>query len=122
MTILRHQDIPLKIGLGTRSKLSGHKIVTAEAGAKNCELWEQFLEPGDEIPVHYHEVEEIITFLSGRVAVTMGREVTQVEAPASVFVPPKVLHGFHNPGPARVHLLAFFPTSGPETLYADVEP
>lgn len=117
MTIISHQDIPLKIGIGTRSRLPSHKIVTAEAGARHCELWEQFMEPGGEIPVHYHEVEEIITFLSGRVTVTIGEETTVVDADASVFIPPNVLHGFRNDGSETVRLLAFFPTSNPETLY-----
>ena len=119
MTIISHQDIPLKIGLGTRSKLPSHKIVTAEAGARHCELWEQFMEAGGEIPIHYHKVEEIVTFLSGRVTVTIGAEMTIVEADASVFIPPDVLHGFRNDGPETARLLAFFPTSNPETLYKD---
>jgi quercetin dioxygenase-like cupin family protein len=119
MTILSHQEIPLNIGIGTRSRLPGHKIVTAEAGAKDCELWEQFMEQGGEIPIHYHDCEEIITFLSGQVEVTIGQEKTLVRAPASIFVPPHIMHGFRNPNPERVHLLAFFSASGPETLYRD---
>ena len=119
MTILPHQSIPLKLGIGTRSRLPSHKIVSAETGATQCELWEQFMEQGSEIPTHYHHCEEIITFLSGQVEVTIGTETTLIEAPASVFVPPRMLHGFQNPNPERVHLLAFFPLSGPETLYVD---
>jgi mannose-6-phosphate isomerase-like protein (cupin superfamily) len=119
MTIIAHNNIPLNIGIGTRSKLPSHKIVTAATGAKQCELWEQFMEIDGEIPIHYHTCEEIITFVSGQIDVTIGTETTRVEAPASVFVPPQVLHGFRNPGPNRVHLLAFFPISSPETLYQD---
>ena len=119
MAILPHHTIPLNIGIGTRSRLPSHKLVTATAGAQNCELWEQFMEQGGEIPIHYHPCEEIITFLSGQVEVTIGQETSLVEAPASVFVPPQVLHGFRNPNPERVHLLAFFLVSGPETLYGE---
>ena len=119
MTIINHQDIPLKIGIGTRSKLPSHKLVTAASGAQQCELWEQYMEQGGEIPVHYHECEEIVTFLSGQVEVTLGEERTLVTAPASVFVPPQVMHSFRNPGSERVHLLAFFPVSDPATLYRD---
>ena len=119
MAILAHDAIPLNIGIGTRSKLPSHKIVTAAAGATHCELWEQFMETDGEIPLHYHTCEEIITFLSGQIDVTIGAETTRVEAPTSIFVPPQVLHGFRNPGPERVHLLAFFPVSDPKTLYQD---
>jgi len=94
MAIIAHQDIPLKIGIGTRSRLPSHKIVTPATGAQQCELWEQFMEPGGEIPSHYHKVEEIVTFLSGQVEVTIGEETTIVGADTSVFVPPNLLHGF----------------------------
>ena len=119
MTIIRHDDVSLPIGIGTRSRLPSRKLVTDKVGAQHSELWEQFMPAGGEIPIHYHPVEEIVTFLTGQVEVTIGAETTIVTAPATVFIPIEVLHGFRTHGAETVHLLAFFPTSNPQTLYQD---
>jgi quercetin dioxygenase-like cupin family protein len=119
MAIIRHDDVTLPIGIGTRSRLPSRKLITEQVGARHSELWEQFMPEDGEIPLHYHPVEEIVTFLTGQVEVTIGTETTVVTSPASVFIPPEIHHGFRTHGAETVHLLAFFPTSNPQTLYTE---
>ncbi len=104
--------------IGSRSGIPGSRIVTLRsAGAQQMELWEQTMPPGGEIPFHYHECEESLTFLSGQVEVTLDEETAVVEADTTVFVPPHTLHRIRNVGDEPVRLLAFFPAKMPAVLY-----
>ncbi len=119
MAILPHDRSDYE-PINTRSRIPGGRIVTRQsAGALHMELWAQTMPPGGEIPLHYHECEESLTFLSGRVEVTLGDEIHVVEAVTTVFVPVGVLHRVVNVGEEAVRLLAFFPASSPAVLYLD---
>ena len=70
----RHEDYD---PINTRSTIPGARIITARTcGAKQMELWEQYMPPGGVIPLHYHDCEESLTFLSGEVEVILGEERT----------------------------------------------
>ena len=117
MTILphRHGDYD---PINTRSSIPGARIITARTcGAQQMELWEQYMPPGGEIPLHYHDCEESLTFLSGEVEVTLGEEVHRISADTTVFVPTGLLHAVHNVGDLPVRLIAVFPQAAPAVLY-----
>lgn len=104
--------------IGTRSRVPGKRIVTLlSAGAESMELWEQQMPPGAEIPLHYHEVEESLTFLSGQVEVLVANQRYLASADMTVFVPAYALHQIRNVGGDVVRLLAFFPARAPAVLY-----
>jgi quercetin dioxygenase-like cupin family protein len=59
------------IFISKNSNLPIARIITQSTGSGACELWEQPLQPGDVIPMHYHLVEETITFASGKISVIL---------------------------------------------------
>ncbi len=108
--------------INTRSNIPGARIITAgTCGATQMELWEQYMPPGGEIPRHYHDCEESLTFLSGEVEVTLGEESHRVGADTTVFVPEGVLHGVRNVGEVPVRLIAVFARAAPAVLYLDAD-
>ena len=120
MPIIRHEDLPLGTGKSfSISRVHGRKVVTSDTGAQQSELWEQFQEPGGIINEHYHDVEEIITYLHGKVEVTIGGTLVQVEAPCTLFVPPLEVHSIRNIGNENTHSLVYFSASGPMTTWVD---
>jgi quercetin dioxygenase-like cupin family protein len=115
MSLIRHDEQP-QIKL---DRIAHRSIVTGAGGAQACELWEQLMPPGGHIPLHYHTVEETLTFLTGRATVTVNEETTVVDADTTVFVPAGVVHGVRNDGAETVRLLAFFPTIDPDIFLPD---
>ena len=108
--------------INTRSSIPGARIITARTcGATQMELWEQYMPPGGVIPLHYHDCEESLTFLSGEVEVTLGEEIHRVGADTTVFVPEGALHGVRNVGDVPVRLIAVFARAMPAILYPDAD-
>jgi quercetin dioxygenase-like cupin family protein len=106
--------------INTRSNIPGVRIITARTcGATQMELWEQYMPPDGVIPLHYHDCEESLTFLSGEVEVTLGEERHRVSADTTVFVPEGALHGVRNVGDVPVRLIAVFTRAAPAILYPD---
>ncbi len=119
MPMIAHATIPAHPS--TRSGVPIRRLVAAESGATQSEAWEQQLPPGVEIPLHYHDVEETVVFLSGRIAVVIGEEQTVTDAPATAFVPATVLHSFRNVGDVPAQMIVFFPALQPAVIYLDGE-
>ena len=108
--------------ISTRSNIPGARIITGRTcGAEQMELWEQYMPPGGVIPLHYHDCEESLTFLSGEVEVTLGEERHRVGADTTVFVPEGVLHEVRNVGKEPARLIAVFARAAPAVLYPDAE-
>ena len=104
--------------INTRSNIPGARIITGRiCGATQMELWEQYMPPGGVIPLHFHDCEESLTFLSGEVEVTLGEECHRVGADTTVFVPEGELHGVRNVGEVPVRLIAVFARAAPAILY-----
>ena len=88
-------------------------------GANETTVWEQLIEPGGYIPLHYHDVEEVLVFLAGKIVLTRSDETSELLAPATVVLPAGQVHGLRPCGAQTVHLLAFFPTAHPKIIAAD---
>jgi len=116
LTLIRHKDRPVKNGYYSKVTDS-RKIVTPEVGATAFSLYEQTLPPGGYIVLHYHDYEESLTFLTGRVQVTVNGEVTEVEAGTTLFIPPGVQHSVHNEGDEPARLIAVHASRTPKVLY-----
>lgn len=119
MATIYHASVPARVS--TRSDIPMRKVVTAATGSTATAAWDQRLQPGDEIRRHYHEVEETITFLSGRAEVEIDGAVDSFAAslaePVTVFVPARAMHTIRNAGDALVRMMIFFPTPDPAVLY-----
>lgn len=106
--------------INTRSNIPGARIITKRTcGAEHMELWEQYMPPGGVIPLHYHDCEESLTFLSGEVEVTLGEDCHRFGADTTVFVAEGVLHEVRNVGEEPVRLIAVFARAAPAILYPD---
>ncbi len=112
MPVFPHKDVP------ERERRPGHKVqnlVGPEQGAKGLTVTISKLDPGAEVPLHTHRIEEAIVVQDGRGIFHLGGENVTVEADATVLVPPETIHGFHNPGPGILTVLAAFPVVDPLT-------
>ena len=116
MGILIHDNA--EVFISKNSNLPIARVITQETGAGACELWEQPLKPGDVIPMHYHLVEETITFASGRISVILDGEEYDINADqdgtSSLLIPTRLHHEIKNVGDNSTSMLAFFPAIHPQ--------
>lgn len=113
MAVIPHDDQPKH----AVPRITTRVLVGSGSGATATAVWEQWLAPEGFIPLHYHEVEEVLVILAGQVELTLGAETMPARAPATILVPPQASHALKPVGPETVHLLAFFPTATPK-IYA----
>ena len=116
MGVLIHDNA--KVFISKNSNLPIARVITQETGAGACELWEQPLKPGDVIPMHYHLVEETITFASGRISVILDGEEYDINADqygtSSLLIHTRLHHEIKNVGDNPTSMLAFFPAIQPQ--------
>jgi quercetin dioxygenase-like cupin family protein len=107
MLIVNHRDRP------TIHSASGHPslsmVVNHEVGARSMSIWTTFHEPGEVVPLHTHEYEEIITVVAGEAIMTIAGESATVRADMSIIIPPRTSHGYKNSGDAILRMIVSFP-------------
>jgi mannose-6-phosphate isomerase-like protein (cupin superfamily) len=116
MTVLVHSQA--EVFISKNSNLPIARVITQGTGSGACELWEQPLKPNDVIPMHWHLVEETITFASGRIKVTLDGVDYEIDADrdgtSSVLIPTRLHHEIRNIGDTTTSMLAFFPAVEPQ--------
>lgn len=115
MTLINHAE--QRQNKSYLSKITGRPIMNPRMGSVNSVLWEQFMPAGGYIPSHFHEEEEVLTFLSGEVQVTVDGETSTVTADATVLFEPHTVHSIRNIGSETVRMLAYHPTGDPRFVY-----
>lgn len=80
----------------SQNKLVG--VCTPSLGAKEIEVWQSSLAPGDHTPRHKHNCEEVFIFLKGEGRVNINNEDIYYMAPCTVIIPPNVEHEVYNLG------------------------
>ncbi len=113
MPIIQHDDLPIHVVPRIKTRI----IVEGSSGAASTSVWEQWIHSDGHIPLHYHDVEEVLVILAGEAVVTLGDETNVVNAPASILIPPFQMHSLRPHDSNEIHLLAFFPTTRP-TIFA----
>ncbi len=107
-----------QVFISKNSNLPIARIISQDNGSGACELWEQPLKPNDLIPMHYHLVEETITFASGRIKITLDGDEFEIDADhdgtCSVLIPTRIPHEIQNIGDKATSMLAFFPAINPK--------
>ena len=110
MSIHSHDDLPVVEVPRIRTRV----LCGPGLGATETAIWQQWIDAEGFIPLHYHEVEEVLLIMAGTIELTMGEEVSTVTAPATVVVPARKLHSLRPRGKSQVQLLAVFPVAEPE--------
>jgi quercetin dioxygenase-like cupin family protein len=95
------------------------KVATYESGTTATAVWRNWAGPGQEVRPHRHDVEEVILVVQGRMRATLDGEVHMLDEGDALVVPPMVVHGFANPGPGDLAIVASFPSPAPQTLWED---
>jgi mannose-6-phosphate isomerase-like protein (cupin superfamily) len=81
-------------------------LVSAQNGARQLCLFEQWVAPGNGAPTHTHPVEEVLTVCEGEAEMWLDHERATVKAGQSLIVPAGRLHGFRNSGTVTLHIRA----------------
>lgn len=114
MSLVSHDEQPVEDWrAGVRSRMR----VSAVNGARELCIFEQWIAPGAGAPAHRHEVEEVLTILAGAAEVDLGAERLDLTAGQSLIIPAGMRHGFRNPGPATLHLMATLAAAEFEARY-----
>lgn len=81
------------------------------------------LDPGHRLPRHTDSAEETIVVVSGRAAVTVGDETTEVGAGEIALVPERTPHEVRNAGTEPLRFVAVYAGNDVTTTYeAPVQP
>jgi mannose-6-phosphate isomerase-like protein (cupin superfamily) len=80
--------------------------ISAENGAAQLCIFEQWAGPGQGAPTHSHQVEEVLTVREGEADMWIGEEHVTVSAGQSFLVPAGQKHGFRNSGTGTLHVHA----------------
>ena len=93
--------------------------VSAELGATQVCIFEQWCEPGLGAPTHFHAVEEVLSVIAGEAEVWVATEQATVGAGQSVIIPAGIPHGFRNVGTTILHVQATLASPVFEAAYED---
>jgi quercetin dioxygenase-like cupin family protein len=89
-----------------REGVATRMLVSAETGAAQLCVFEQWIAPGAGAPTHLHPVEEVLTVLAGEAEIWIADQRMIVAAGQSALVPAGRAHGFRNSGTAELHIRA----------------
>jgi len=89
-----------------REGVTTRMLVSAETGAAQLCVFEQWIAPGAGAPAHFHPVEEILTVLAGEAEIWIEEQRHFVQAGQSALVPAGKRHGFRNSGSSELHIHA----------------
>jgi quercetin dioxygenase-like cupin family protein len=81
-------------------------LISAENGASELCIFEQWVAPGQGAPTHSHPVEEVLTVREGEADIWIGEEHVTVSTGQSLLIPAGRLHGFRNSGTGTLHIHA----------------
>ena len=101
MKVIAHQDSARDVW---RPGVETRMLISAENGATQICLFEQWIAPGAGAPTHSHPVEEVLTVRDGEADVWVDDRRVLVRAGQSLLVPAGRRHGFRNSGTATLHI------------------
>ena len=86
-------------------------LVSAQTGARQLCIFEQWVAPARGTPDHSHPVEEVLTVLAGEAGMWLEDQHAVVKAGQSLLVPAHTRHGFRNVGSGLLHIHAVLASS-----------
>ena len=94
-------------------------LVSAETGASQLCIFEQYCAPGLGAPTHLHAVEEVLSVINGEAEIWLGDERRIAKTGESVIIPAGYWHGFRNVLESTLHVRATLAASIFEASYDD---
>jgi quercetin dioxygenase-like cupin family protein len=94
-----------------REGVQTRMVVSAQNGATQLCVFEQWVAPGKGAPTHSHTVEEVLTVREGEAEMWLGEARMTLRAGQSLIVPAGRLHGFRNAGTGVLHVHAILASS-----------
>ncbi len=89
-----------------REGVKTRMAISAQNGATQLCVFEQWVAPGKGAPTHSHPVEEVLTVREGQAEMWIDEARRLVHAGQSLIVPAGRLHGFRNAGSGTLHIHA----------------
>lgn len=93
--------------------------VSAQTGAYQLCIFEQWCDSGLGAPMHEHAVEEVLEVISGTAEIWLDDATLTVGAKQSVLIPRGAKHGFVNIGEDTLHVRATLAAAVFEASYDD---
>lgn len=87
-----------------REGVKTRMLISAQNGAAQLCIFEQWVAPGAGAPTHRHTVEEVLSVREGEAEMWIEGEHVMVTAGQSLIVPAGRLHGFCNSGTGTLHV------------------
>ncbi len=106
MTILKNEELSSE---QMYPKVQRKELIGKGMGATGLTMGEITVQPGGEIPLHFHSVEDCILIRQGSGEVHIEGEVHQVQAPMTILVKPKLQHKVINTGDEPIRIIYGFP-------------
>jgi mannose-6-phosphate isomerase-like protein (cupin superfamily) len=89
-----------------RKGVETRMVVSAQSGATQLCIFEQWVAPGMGAPTHSHPVEEVLTVREGEAEMWIEDARVIVTSGQSLLVPARRQHGFRNCGTTTLHVHA----------------
>jgi quercetin dioxygenase-like cupin family protein len=107
MPVVNNRDVPVEqmYPLVERKELIGKKM-----GAANMTMGEITIQPGGEIPLHKHNVEDCVLVRKGTGEIYVDDELIKVSSSMSVLIPAGIKHKVVNTGSDALHIIFAFPS------------
>ena len=103
MKLLDAENTPLETW---RAGVETRMLISAQNGATQLCLFEQWVAPGTGAPTHSHPVEEVLSVRAGEAEMWIGDQCLTMRAGQALIVPAGRLHGFRNCGTRTLHIHA----------------
>jgi quercetin dioxygenase-like cupin family protein len=93
-------------------------IANQALGAESSSVYENVLNPGAEVPLHEHPIEEVIVCISGTAECSFnGGAWQRYETGSVVIIPANTPHSLKNVGPGYLRQLTFFSANTNKTQW-----
>ena len=89
-----------------RAGVETRMVTSAQNGAVQLCIFEQWVAPGAGAPTHHHSAEEVLTVCAGEAEMWIETERLTVQAGRSLIIPAGRSHGFRNSGSSTLHIRA----------------
>ena len=116
MPIIQHDACPLEVLPRGRRRI----LASPDLGAAATCVFEQWLPAEGYIPLHYHDVEEVVVIMRGELEVTLAGQQQLAAVATTLIIPAGAVHGMRpSPDSGEVYLLAIFPSAEPKMFLPD---
>jgi putative monooxygenase len=87
----------------------GQRLITYENGAEQISSGVSRFDPGHQVPLHFHNVEEQVTIIEGEAVAMIDGERHTLHPYDSTYIPAGVPHHFMNESDAPTAILYIYP-------------